>query len=79
MNGYKTHLDFGKQGMADVSFNLIGDREKTKVIWSLDTNMREGVSLYMKPFSAYLGLFMDSMIGKDYEQGLKNLQKLAQK
>ena len=77
-NHIQTHLDFGKQGMADVSFNLIDDRKETKVIWSLDTNMREGVPVYMKPFSAYLGFFMDSTVGKDYERGLDNLQKLVQ-
>ena len=77
-NQIETHLDFGKQGVANASFNLIGDRKQTTVIWSLDTDMREGIPLYLKPFAAYLGFFMDSMVGKDYEQGLNNLQKLVQ-
>ena len=71
----KTHLDFGDQGMADASFDLISENGITQVTWSLDTDMRAGIPVYMKPFSVYLGFFMDSMIGKDYEQGLKNLQK----
>ncbi|MDJ0690010.1 MAG: SRPBCC family protein [Xenococcaceae cyanobacterium MO_188.B32] len=70
----KTHLDFGEQGMADASFALISENDETEVTWSLDTDMRKGVPLYMKPFSAYLGFFMDSMIGKDYERGLANLR-----
>lgn len=74
----KTHLDFGKQGLADASFDLISKNGDTEVTWSLDTDMRAGVPVYMKPFSAYLGWLMDSMIGKDYEQGLKNLQELVQ-
>ena len=74
----KTHLDFGQQGMADASFDLISENGATEVTWSLDTDMRAGVPVYMKPFSAYLGFFMDSMIGKDYEQGLKNLQELVE-
>ncbi|MEL6927997.1 MAG: SRPBCC family protein [Cyanobacteria bacterium J06600_6] len=74
----QTHLDFGKQGMADASFDLIAENEATEVIWSLDTDMRQGIPIYMKPFAAYLGFFMDSMVGKDYEQGLNNLQKLVQ-
>ena len=77
-NYIKTHLDFGKQGMADASFDLIAENGTTEVTWSLDTDMRAGVPVYMKPFSAYLGFFMDSMIGKDYEQGLENLQELVQ-
>ena len=64
--------------MADASFDLIAENDETEVTWSLDTDMRAGVPVYMKPFSAYLGFFMDSMIGKDYEQGLKNLQELVE-
>lgn len=74
----KTHLDFGQQGIADANFNLTAENDVTKVTWSLDTDMRAGVPLYMKPFSAYLGFWMDSLIGQDYEQGLSNLQKLVQ-
>ncbi len=74
----KTHLDFGKQGIADASFNLTAEGDATQVTWSLDTDMRAGVPIYMKPFGAYLGFLMDSMVGKDYEQGLNNLQKLVQ-
>ena len=70
----KTHLDFGEQGMADASFDLIAENNATEVTWSLDTDMREGVPVYMKPFSAYLGFFMDSRLGKDYERGLANLR-----
>ncbi|MEM8674989.1 MAG: SRPBCC family protein [Cyanobacteria bacterium P01_G01_bin.67] len=74
----KTHLDFGKQEIADASFDLIAENNATEVTWSLDTDMRAGVPIYMKPFGAYLGFFMDSIVGKDYEQGLDNLQKLVQ-
>ena len=73
----KTHLEFGDRGMADASFDLISENGVTQVTWSLDTDMGAGVPVYMKPFSSYLGLMMDSMIGKDYEQGLKNLQELG--
>ncbi len=73
----RTHLEFGDQGMADASFDLISENGVTQVTWSLDTDMGAGVPVYMKPFSSYLGLMMDSMIGKDYEQGLKNLQELG--
>jgi len=38
--------------------------------------MFEGVPIYIQLFSAYMGFFMDTMEGKDYEQGLKNLQEL---
>ena len=74
----KTHLDFGSQGMADASFALISANGLTNVTWSLDTDLRAGVPLYLKPFSAYLRFFMDSLIGQDYEHGLMNLRELVE-
>ena len=70
----KTHLDFGDQGVADAAFQLIPENGDTQVIWSLDTDMREGVPLVMQPISTYFGFLMDSMIGKDYETGLQDLK-----
>lgn len=32
----------------------------------------------MNPFFRWFGLFMDKMIGTDFEGGLKNLKKLAE-
>ena len=63
--------------MVDASFDLIAQDGATQIIWSLDTDMSAEVPLYMKPFSGYLGLMMDSLIGKDYEKGLNNLQELV--
>ena len=74
----KTHLDFGKQGMADASFDLVAKEGATQVTWALDTDSRAGVPIYMQPLSTYFGLMLDSMVGKDYEQGLKNLQSIVE-
>ena len=68
-----THLDFGKQGMADATFTLMPQSGGTQVVWALDTDMREGVPLLDQPFSTYFGLVMDRLVGADYEQGLQNL------
>ncbi len=73
-----THLDFGGQGIADAAFDLDDRQDGTWVTWSLDTDMRAGVPLLMKPLSSYFGLAMDSMIGKDYEQGLQNLKTIVE-
>lgn len=74
----ETHLDFGANGEADAAFRLIPEGEKTQVIWSLDTDMREGVPLLKQPVNTYLGLLMDSMVGQDYETGLTNLKALVE-
>lgn len=49
------------------------DNGNTMVTWSASGEL--GVN----PFMRYLGLFMDSMIGHDFEQGLKNLKTLVEK
>jgi hypothetical protein len=74
----KTHLDFGAQGLADAAFQLFPEGDQTRVVWSLDTDMRAGVPLWQQPLSTYLGFAMDSMIGQDYEAGLQKLKTVAE-
>ena len=75
----KTHLEFGQQGIADATFNLISQGEQTQVVWSLDTDMRAGVPLWQQPISTYFRFLMDAMIGKNYETGLQNLKALVER
>lgn len=74
----KTHLDFDGQGNADAAFTLTPENKGTLVTWSLDMDMREGVPTLQQPISTYLGFWMDSMVGNDYEVGLANLKGLAE-
>jgi hypothetical protein len=68
-----TDLDFGGMGSAKSAFVLKGDGGGTRVTWLLDLDMGNG------PIGRYMGLFMDGMIGKDYEKGLTRLKALAEK
>jgi uncharacterized protein YndB with AHSA1/START domain len=68
----RTHLDFGAQGVATASFRLEPTGKGTHVTWDLDTDV--GSNLPMR----YFGLFMDHMVGPDYEKGLDNLKRLAE-
>ena len=74
----KTQLEFDGQGVANATFDLTPENGATRVIWSLDTDMRKGISVWMQPINTYLGFLMDSMVGKDYEQGLKNLKDVVE-
>jgi uncharacterized protein YndB with AHSA1/START domain len=74
----KTHLEFGDRGRADATFSLQPENGKTHVVWSLDTDMREGVSVLQQPMSTYAGFFMDGMIGQEYETGLQQLKALIE-
>ncbi|MEO1133416.1 MAG: SRPBCC family protein [Cyanobacteria bacterium J06639_1] len=71
---FKTHLEFNGQGMGDATFQLVENDDSTQVTWSFDSDMREGIPVAMKPVNTYLGFFMDSMLGPDYEAGLQNLK-----
>lgn len=78
-NSVSTALDFGDMGRADAHFTLspAGDGA-TKVVWGFDTNMREGVPIYMQPMSTYFRFFMEGMLGPQYEEGLANLKQVAE-
>ena len=73
-----TALDFDGMGKGVAEFIITPDGEGSKVVWSLDTRMREGVPLYMQPISPYIAPMMDEMVGKDYETGLANLKREAE-
>jgi len=74
----QTQLKFGNRGVANASFTLTPIDGATQVVWSLDTDMREGVPLFLQPITTYLGFLMDSMVGEDYEIGLQNLKTAAE-
>ncbi len=78
-NSVSTFLDFGDMGRANATFKLspAGDGA-TKVVWGFDTNMRDGVPVYMQPMSTYFRFFMEGMLGPQYEEGLANLKAVAE-
>lgn len=78
-NSLTTFLDFGDMGQANAAFTLSpAEGGATKVVWSFDTNMREGVPVYMQPMSTYFGFMMEGMLGPQYEEGLANLKQAAE-
>lgn len=75
----ETALDFGDMGKAVARFDLApAEGGATDVTWHLDTKMRNGVPLPMRPVATYMGFFMDKMVGKDYEQGLAALKDVIE-
>ena len=67
-----TALDFGSQGTANATFDLVENNGKTTITWDLDTDMG------MNPIGRYMGLMMDKWVGGDYEKGLANLKDLIE-
>ena len=71
-------LDFDAQGVALTGFTLVPEGDSTRVTWSFDSDLTEGVN-YLDSFLArYFGLLFDRWVGGDYELGLANLKQYAE-
>jgi uncharacterized protein YndB with AHSA1/START domain len=65
----RTRLHFAEQGTAEAQWTLQPTEGGTRVVWAFDTDF--GFNLAGR----YVGLFLESMLGPDYEQGLTNLKQ----
>jgi uncharacterized protein YndB with AHSA1/START domain len=63
--------DFDSTSTGALSFTPEG--AGTKVVWAMDGDMGKN------PIGHWMGLFMDGMVGKDFDAGLANLKALAEK
>ena len=66
-------LPFGGEGPAKAALALDAAGAATRVLWSLDMDVGNN------PVSRYVGLFMDRMVGPDYERGLAKLKALVER
>ncbi len=60
-------IDLGAMGKPRQSLQAIASGSGTKVVWTMQMDMG------MNPAARVFGLFMDGMIGKTFETGLRNL------
>lgn len=68
----RTFLDFGDMGTAYAQFTLEAVEEGVALTWGFD------VEHGWQPVKRYFGLMMDKWVGKDYEEGLADLKRLAE-
>jgi hypothetical protein len=64
-------IDLGSMGKPTMIISTSADGDKTKVTWRMEADMG------MNPIGRVIGLFLDGMMGKTYEQGLKNLESVV--
>lgn len=64
-------FDHGKY-RSTATFTLAAAGEGTKVTWAMDGNVSRN------PVDRFFSLLMDSMVGKDFEEGLRNLRAKAE-
>ncbi|MCG8457496.1 MAG: SRPBCC family protein, partial [Holophagales bacterium] len=68
----ETKLTFEGQPDALAFFDLEPAGEGTQVTWGFEGNMGNN------PIGRWFGLFLDGLLGPDYERGLANLKQLAE-
>ena len=67
-----TAMNFMEHGVARGKFVFSKKDSMTKVTWIMESD------LGMNPIARIFGLFMDKMLGPDFEKGLSNLKQLAE-
>ena len=73
----KTALDFGGMGISYATYKFEPVTDGTKVTWIMDSDTKDAPWAWYVP-SKYFGLFMDDMLGKDFEKGLNNLKTVVE-
>lgn len=76
----KIALDFGDMGKADSHFALAPSAAATKVTWSFDSDapLAFDGKFVWNVIGRYMCLFMDKMVGADYDKGLAKLKSLVE-
>ncbi|WP_400192941.1 SRPBCC family protein [Hymenobacter sp. B81] len=67
-----TEMNFDGSGLGYASYLLEPTAQGTKVTWSMESDMG------FNPVGRYFGLFMDEMVGQDFERGLQNLRRVVE-
>jgi len=64
-------MDFMENGKSTGKFLFSGSDSGTQVTWIMESDLGNN------PVSRWFGLFIDKMVGKDFEKGLSNLQQVT--
>lgn len=67
-----TAMNFMENGVATGKFAFAKSDSGTKITWSMENDMG------MNPIGRIFGLFMDKMVGPDFEKGLASIKEVAE-
>ena len=73
-----TSLDFGDMGTSIGGWVLSPQDSGTRIVWYMDSKMT-GKNIFHSLVGKYMGLFMDKMVGPDFEQGLDSLKSISER
>lgn len=67
-----TKLEVEGWDPSSASYFFTKENKTTKIIWTMDSDMGYNI------IGRWFGLFMDDLIGKDYEKGLASIKKICE-
>ncbi len=67
-----TKLEVDGWDPSSASYFFTKENKTTKIIWTMDSDMGYNI------IGRWFGLFMDDMIGEDYEKGLASIKKICE-
>lgn len=70
-------MEFEGMGKSSATFTFKKENEGTKVTWAMDSNGEGMPALFYVPHK-YMSLFMDKMVGPDFESGLAALKSQSE-
>ncbi|MGD9930716.1 MAG: GyrI-like domain-containing protein [Mangrovibacterium sp.] len=65
-------LEFGEESPSESWFRFSEEDEQTTVVWGF------GADMGMNPLARWMGLFINRMVGPDFEKGLQNLKTVSE-
>lgn len=66
-------MNFGPNGTARTSYTFDETSNGTRITWAMESEMG------MNPLNKYFGLlFLDNMVGPDFERGLNNIKQIVE-
>jgi effector-binding domain-containing protein len=74
----RMQIEFEHQGRAETSFLIDPIGPGVTVTWGFEASLVEGQGFFGSLLARYFGLFFDSWIGTDYENGLARLKTFAE-
>ena len=69
-------LTFEGMGTSKVKYTFTKEGDGTKITWAMDQDAAE-TPITMRPMCKYMYLFMDKMIGPDFEKGLQSMDSVV--
>jgi hypothetical protein len=69
----QTRMEFEEDGTATALWTIEPAGDGSRVTWTFETDLGSN------PLARYMGLALERFIGPDYEKGLANLKRLAEK